>query len=255
MIKCLLISLLAGSVSLAQISPIRQVGLCTGLSLGAVRYEGMSQLIQRGKAFPLQAYFLSQGSRSRHFIQVQSATYLEGLSSVYGVATTNLATGYLQYAYHHRLAQSGQYTVWLGGLLTLQATNTIFTAKLFGSTFQNNRSLTLLNTASLSALVTRPAGRGRLEAQLALNALSYNRRPDYAYGNADTPDLGAWLQSGAWESLPAFSQFNARLAYDSYLSTHYRLRLEYQWQYWRVDSPRYMGMLTNQFLTSIAYQF
>lgn len=255
MIKCLLIGLLAGSVSIAQTPPIRQVGLGMGLSLGAVRYEGMSQLIQRGKAFPLQAYFLSQGRRSRHFIQLQSATYSEGLSSVYGVATTNLAATYLQYAYHHRLAQSGQYTVWLGGLLTLQATNSIFTAKLFGSTYQNNRSLTLLNTASLSALVTRPAGRGRLEAQLALNALSDNMRPDYAYGNTDTPDLSALLKSGAWESLPAFRQVNARLAYDAYMSTHYWLRFEYQWQYWGVDSPRHMGMLTNQFLTSIAYQF
>lgn len=255
MIRSVLLILLTTASSLAQPQPIRQLGIGLGLSLGAGRFEGMSQLIQRGKAFPIQAYFLAQGQRSRHFLQLQSDTYLEGLRSAYGGATTNLATGYLQYGYHHRLSQLGSYTLWLGGLLTLQATNTIFTAKLFGSTYQNSQAQTMLNTASLSGLVTRPTGRGRLEAQLALNAISYNLRPDYAYGNVNTPDFGTWLQSGTWESLPAFGQLNARLAYDGYVSAHLRARLAYQWQYWRVNRPRYMGLLTNQVLASLAYQF
>ena len=66
MIKRLLLNVLTASVSLAQIPIFQQVGFGTGLSLGAVRYEGVSQLIQRGKSFPLQPYFLSQGNRSRH---------------------------------------------------------------------------------------------------------------------------------------------------------------------------------------------
>ncbi len=255
MIKATLISLLAGSVALAQSPPFRQVGWGTGLSLGAVRYEGMSQLIQRGKAFPLQFYVLSQGNRNRHFLQLQAATYSNGLTSSNAESTTELATGHLQYAYHRRVGQAKHWTLWAGTLVNLQASIPSFTARVGGMRYQNTTSPALFNSLNVSALLTRPVGRGRLEGQAWLNAVGYNIRPNYAYSYADVDNFKEWIRQGAIETWPLFGQLNARIAYDGYLSPHLRIRLDYKWQYWRTQSPRYTGMLTHQLVSSIAYQF
>lgn len=257
MIRSLLVSLLVTNVCLAQTpaSSVRQLGLGTGLSLGAARYEGMSQLVQRGKAFPLQLYFLSQGHHNRHFVQLQTATYAGGLTSRYEESTTELSTGHLQYAYHRCVGELKQWFIWVGPVVNLQASLPSFAARVGNTHYRNSSSPALLNSLSISALVSRNVGQGRLEGQVWMHALGYNIRPNYAYAYTNVNSFSEWVSSGAIETWPLFGQLNARIAYDGYLSPHFRLRLDYQWQYGRAKTPRYTGMLTNQFLTSLAYQF
>jgi hypothetical protein len=229
-----------GITSASQILVYKQIGFGVGLSFNAVKSELISPYTFKGNAAPLQLYFRSGKAISRHHLQLQ---YLSSsLTSISKGLITDEEGGCLQYAYHRRLTKTtSNLAVFGGAVVNAQGTQR---TNLFNGSVGNNITGELLISFSPSLLAELHFKKDKASAQVWSPVLAFCYQRGYALG----PEGGDMLSFGN------FSGFEWRVSYDRHLSERWNVRLDYQFQFFRLTKFETLASLRNQITISLVFK-
>ena len=231
------------SSCLAQTELNKQIGFGVGFSIDALKSELLSSYTHSGSSSPIQLFFRSGGSKSKHHVQMQysSATLR---SSSQGLSTTD-KKGYVQYAYHRRLQFIKSTIQFYGGILTEVKASLRDNNSPTGSV-GNNDTGELIGSAGPSVLAEWPVRNSLISFQCWTSLLGYSYKQGYALS---FPNESSWLSPNQ------FHELGSRLSLNKGLSTRMRARFDYQFQLYKLSQYENLGALNHQLLVSLVYTF
>jgi hypothetical protein len=230
--------------------PTHSISLGVGFSHTAMKITTISPLILKGVGVPLHLTYRRENTVSKHFVQLLFRQQTS--KSPFGFDFTEQG-GHLIYGYLRKVKSGDKLGVYLGGELQIQGVNGL-TKKGY-----NSEVFLVLNGLNISSLVDYRLGKHFFEAQIALTALAYNRRPDTNLGRnfGKTAEDGVGLFTDArFEYPPQYLNTSLRLSYLPVLTAkHLQWRLDYWGSFYRFNPQQKYAVLQHQLMTSLTYKF
>jgi hypothetical protein len=228
---------------------VYSLSLGVGLSHIALKTEVISPLIFSGTGIPFLLTYRRESAVLKHYIQLQyQATTLNSPFDF----RMNTIDAFLTNGVLRKVKSFSKMNLYVGAEIQIMGSFRQMSQVI------NNDQVTMLMGLNLSSILEYSLGKHTLEAQVSIAALGYNyRAKDNFKIGAFEKSFSEFLRSESYfETLPNYLNASLRLSYIPPLnSKHFRWRLDYWGNLQRFNQRQYMGVLQNQILTSLTYQF
>jgi hypothetical protein len=189
-----------------------------------------------GSSVGVTTFFRSNGLKDRHHIQILYATP----NSQSNYILTRELTGFLQYAYHRKVARLGDVDLFVGSVLDVTGAqrkhSEIGNFVSYSSPFSEVDAMLLLSPSLLSEFAKKDH---RLSLQLWFTLLGASRSSN---------TLGT-----SWGSLTDFCRIEIRASYSKSVSTNLRIRFDYQVQSFKMPGRPEASFFGQQAMVSLIY--
>ena len=237
------VGLLAISTSLsAQEIRDRHIGFGTGYAYDALKSERVSNFTQVGATSVWQfLYRINQEKNRHHFQFYYSSSTLHSSSS--GLKTDAIR-GQEQYAYHRRIGTgNGRISVFGGGVFDGNLNYRQNTTSVNLGTQKDGQ---LVFSLSPSVLAEMPLGKDMVAIQGWASMIAFARQSGYSL---------SYPAENNWLTIPTFFKIESRMSYVRYFSERWDGRLDYQFQYYKMQKYETVIGLSHQFVFSLVYKF
>lgn len=214
----------------------RQLGLGVGWFNRNFSDKLISSSKSTGSTVGITAFFRSNALRNRHQIQILYATP----NSQSNYILTREVTGFLQYAYHRKVANLGKVDLFAGTVLDVTGAqrkhSEIGNSVSYSSPFTEVDAMFLLSPSLLSEFAKK---NHRLSLQFWFTLMGASNR----FNSPGT----------SWGSLTDFSRIEIRASYSKSISTDWRFRFDYQVQSFKMPGRPEASFFGQQVIGSLIY--
>jgi len=217
----------------------KQIGFGSGLSYYAVKNNSISSFTHTGRSLPIILFFRLNSEKNRHHAQFfYTAPNLEPASKL---VSTQMQTGYFQYAYHRRFAHAKEKIRFFAGAVVNYSG--VHRVTSWNNGFSDVTG-EVFRSISPSILAEISLKESNISIQAWSSLLAYTATNGYT----------KWDNETNWLSLADFSSVDMRVTYIRNLSKKLGVRFDYKFEYYHLQKYQPVVLLSHQTLFSIFYK-
>jgi len=194
----------------------KQLGLGTGLYYHSFKDASIATTSQTGGSMSLLLFFRANGLKNRHHVQLVYAA--PNLQSSYLFVSEQ--TGYLQYAYHRRIIESKNVSLFGGTVIDFGGSNRNYSetqnSYTYSKPFYDGETLATLSPSILAEMSVKD-GKLTLQSWIALMGFTAHNQGRFS--------------DGLFAGLNNLTKVDTRVSYTKSFSKRWEGRLDYQFQF------------------------
>ncbi len=217
----------------------KQIGLGTGWYYHSFKDASISATSQTGGSMSLLLFYRANGLKNRHHAQLVYAA--PSLQSSYLLAREQ--TGYLQYAYHRKITEIKNVSLFGGTVIDFGGSNRKYSeaqnSYTYSKPFYDGETLATLSPSILAEMSVKD-GKLTLQSWIVLMGFTAHNQGRFS--------------DGLFTGLSNLTKVDTRLSYTKSFSKRWEGRLDYQFQFYRLNYPFPNSIYTPAQITSTSHQ-